>query len=205
MRTSYDALRSLHKYTYECLTKLAATPQRPWTVTIADEEGTFRRPFAKIEAPPSGTLQISSRIHSDARLPCTIVCHPVESRSAGEALAEALRVEEALFQALRVGHHQPTLDYQRTRRWPDLGHQMRIPLYDFAGVPITKPVGEDRRGPRDFMKVVWEPAIGRVPDPDDPLRWAVTASITMSWSRMAAVPSDAVVVEGVPVHTEDSH
>lgn len=95
MRTAEDALRSLKKYLAE-----GVLPE--WEVALAIEEGTFVRPFCRVgfSAP---TQYAGPAVHSDAVQ--AFACHlfPIEQPTAEAALLEALRVEDLLYEAFRVG------------------------------------------------------------------------------------------------------
>lgn len=191
MRTTADALRSLKRY-------VAATLGPEWEVRLPADDDVFHRPFCRVRTTTPGTIRMAGSLQVEYRQSFSILCYPIEQNDEEQARLEAARVEERLFQAIAVGTHAPSLGQQvslTTRR----GHPMRIPLYDYDGVPVTEAVSEEARDHRDFMRVEGEPTITTLTDPQDPLSVVVTAEIRMSWVRSAAVPSAVMPVQSVTV------
>ena len=94
MRTVPDALRSLARFVSEVMGD-------EWEVRFAVEEGTFRRPFARVGL--SGPTPMTGPAHSvDVIAPFAISLWPETGITPEESLFLALAVEERLVQAVRV-------------------------------------------------------------------------------------------------------
>lgn len=74
---------------------------------------------------------------------------------------------------------------------------MRIPLYDYAGLPDNVATNDVRRQRNDYLRIVEPPSVSRMVDEHDDLMWAVAANIRMSWRRSTAVTSDLPIIRSV--------
>lgn len=75
----------------------------------------------------------------------------------------------------------------------------RIPLYDYAGVPLDGVNSESyARGPADFLRVGTCP-INRIVDPEDDRYWLVTAEPRATWRRSGRLPVGSVPVQSAQV------
>ena len=75
----------------------------------------------------------------------------------------------------------------------------RIPLYDYAGVPLDGPDSISyRRMPHDFLRVTQSP-INRMTDPEDDRYWLITVEPRLTYRRLGRVPSAAPIVQHVTV------
>lgn len=73
----------------------------------------------------------------------------------------------------------------------------RIPLYDYADVPLDGPDAISyRRMPHDFMRALQVP-INRMTDPEDDRYWLVTAEPRLTYRRLGRVPSAAPLVKSI--------
>jgi hypothetical protein len=194
MRTVTDALRSVARYT-----SVALGPD--YEVRMAQEKGTFNRPYARVVQVPN--IQLVTQRWDRAKLIASynIVAYPVPGVNADASLLAAMDVAEKLWLAFAgPGVGNPTMRRQVDSNMQ--GRPSRVPLYDYAGVPLDGPaafVDETRRDPRDFMRVEGAPEVSPFADPDDERLFSVAANIRMSWMRFAAVPSSQPTVSDVPV------
>lgn len=73
-----------------------------WETRLAYEEGTFTRPFCRVET-AGDALESGGRYEGETVLPVQVLCHPLERATADEAVLEAERVRGILRHAFRVG------------------------------------------------------------------------------------------------------
>jgi hypothetical protein len=185
MRTALDAIRSQKRYVSEALGV-------GWEVRLAAEKGTFNRPYAVVIQVPSIQYFVESWWTSRVQTVHQVMCYPAPGPSVADSLAGALEITESLWQA----YAGPGIG---------LGHIARIPLFDYAGVPLTGPssgVVDTARNYNDFMKLEQSPNVTPYQDPNNELLYSVMANITMSWLRNAAVPSTGITVESVTAEYE---
>lgn len=95
MRTPFDVHRSLKDYVYEMLGE-------PYEVRLADEDGTFERPFAMVW-PTGDQLTSGGRYHPDIIQPFQVTCYPAPAATPEESLALAARCEDALWRGFKLG------------------------------------------------------------------------------------------------------
>lgn len=195
MRRSADILRSLKRY-------LTLALGDTWELRLSGEEGAFSRPFARVGTAGPGTTG-GSALDRTVTQPFTVVCHPVEMALADDARLEAARVEELLWVAFNVGI-DPALAGRVWHGWGPTAswrraHPLRVPLYDYDGIPLTAPAVESDRD--HVARIVAEPSIEVVAG-DDELLLVVVANIRMSWSRSAAVLSSGVTLDNVKATPE---
>lgn len=198
MRTPVDALRSVARYT-------ALALGDEWEVRLSSEKGVFNRPYARVAQVPSFSF-IPQRLPVVKVLSSyQIVCFPAPGASADVSQLDALGVIDLLWTAFSgPGVQGPGAPAMRAPVDPTRPYTHRVPLYDYAGVPLDGPaafVDETHRDPRDFLHVEAPPDISPFNDPADERLFSVAANIRMSWLRSAAVPSDAptTVTVGVGV------
>lgn len=201
MRTPTDALRSLKKYL-----SVALGPE--WELRLTGEEGAFARPFARVGAATGFRARPHGPLLMDLTQPFSVVCHPVEKATPDEAALEAALTQQKLVRAFLVGAHTPAYrvvgGYVRGGQATTVrrGHPMRVPLYDYDGIGVAGAALETDRDRTDWLRITGEPTIDVIPDPNDDLRFAVAAAVTMSWSTSAAVLSDGMIVTNVPITAE---
>lgn len=97
MREPIDALRSLKKYV-----AMALAADDDWEVRLAYEDGTFERPFARVEI-AGDVAEAGNRYEGELVMPVQILAHPRERVTADESVLEAERVRSLLRRAFRVG------------------------------------------------------------------------------------------------------
>lgn len=186
MRTASDAIRSLKKYT-----SLALGDE--WEVRMTDEEGAFKRPFARVSPAAPARHQMHGARHRKITQRAVVVAYPEEKSTADLAIMEATRVTE-LLQFAFVG---PGLMVNGYRPSTGRGHPMRLPLWDYEGIALDQPATDAERATNDFMRLEDEPVIGPLRDTDDELLWVVTADFQVSWTASVAVDINGLPVERV--------
>jgi hypothetical protein len=97
MREPIDCLRSLKKYV-----AMALATDDYWEVRLAYEDGTFERPFCRVEA-AGDAAETGNRYDGEIVMPVQILAHPREKVTADESILEAERVRSILRRAFRVG------------------------------------------------------------------------------------------------------
>lgn len=197
MRTSTDALRSMADY-------VAKSLGSEWEVRFEDEEGAFDRPFCRVVAATPMQTRVQNVMVVDCRQTFSLVCYPVEKDSAADARLEGERVVELLYQAFAVGTHTASYGALMTAsaevNWRR-GHPLRVPLFDFDGVPLTVQVTEDERDPRDFLKVDEPPTFGVIEgtarEDERETLYTVTGDVRVKWTRSIAKGTPGTTVETV--------
>lgn len=86
--------------------------------------------------------------------------------------------------------------YANTAR---LGAPMRVPLYDYDGVSISRGASDRLRPRGDFMRITEPPSVSRLSDDKDDLMWVVTANIRLSWRRSNVVTSALPIIRSVNI------
>lgn len=172
----------------------------PWRVRVgrarvADED----RPVAVIESvAPAVTLQARTTIpQGDVQRQQTIAVslYPTMVDDAGEPLSEqaagqaAASAAERLSNALLFGlvFDDGTV----------LSAPLRIPVYDFSGVPLTGPTRAGPDEPYGWLDVEDAPVRALV-DPDDVRRWTVTGTLRVSWWQSGRIRPPAPTASTMP-------
>lgn len=138
----------------------------PWEVRYAAERGEVTFPFCRVSMPVAATTSGSAQFYVVSQ-PMLVECYPhISSATAEAAVIAATDVMGTLlsgFRGISAG----------------LGQTMRVPLYDYDGVPLEEGV-TDRRLEHDFLRVEdFAPRL--LPDAADPRRVAVVADMRVSW------------------------
>lgn len=167
MRTAEDVLRSL-----KVMTWLALGEGSDWDVRIASEEGMQERPVAQVTATTSVAEAGGPWHRADDVQSFAIYAYPRRAESAEHGLIAALRVAEQLKLAFQLGQVAPA-------------RRLRMPLWDFAGVPVEE-VSFARRYP-DFARVLDFSADTEQSTADERL-YTVIAEMRLQWSRNALPP-----------------
>ena len=175
-RTSSDALRSLKRY-------IAVALSDSWEVRLSREEGAFDRPFARVWQVAGSTYPLTSgKWLADIVQPFVISCYPDPGTTVDESLLAAQAVEEQLFQTFRAGVAD--------------GRPLRVPLYNYTGVPLD---GPGVWMPQGFMRVT-DLSTQPFPDPDDNLLWTVVCDVRLSWRRLAQTIPATHALDDVYIH-----
>lgn len=114
-----------------------------------------------------------------------------ECRNRATLLAEAL--DDAVVSGVSYADVDPAEEYS-------VSPPLRLPLWDYAGVPVT---GASRAGPAD--PVGWMEAedisVQAIPDPEDDKRWTVVCTVRLTWwdgGRSRELPTAPPDVESIP-------
>jgi hypothetical protein len=172
-RAPLDALRSLKKYAADLL-------GGTWEVRLWGDRGEYKEPFAVVMR-AGDALFSGSAVYADVTQAMAIHCYPQRPDDVDHAIIAAGEVEDALvagFQLEGVG----------------LGRPRRVPLYDFAGVPLEQ--SSSARYDHDFMRVV-DFSTSLVPDPLDARLIRVVADLRCTWRRGGRYPRGTQVVQDV--------
>jgi hypothetical protein len=179
VRTSLDVLRSVKKYVAEFVLP-------GFEVRLTSEEGAWERPFCRVGWATPASLVAHGARAVEVRRTMSLVAWPAYSASPDEARVAA----EGLVEAMTVG-------------WaPDRGraHPRRIPIWNYAGVPLTAAVGSGARAATDFASIVEDPSVGDLEDPDTDLSRLVTCDLRLRWMRSVAVPVPGELIDTVVVN-----
>lgn len=153
---------------------LPLLPENPWEVRLYGGRGEVTFPFCRVNLTASVATVPQGVHYYRAVQPMSVECYP-EDRAGEEdqAILDALEVLQVLERAFR---HDAGLGAARP---------LRVPLFDYDGVPLTAGV-QDRRSASDFMRV--EDFAGRhLPDPQDSRRVAAVADVRVAWDVPAYV------------------
>lgn len=187
-----DIYRSLRRY----VSLVLRSP--PWTVRlhrarVADDE----RPVAVLEPGLLGTPQAREGGFDQGDVQksqtITVMMYPAvqDTASASAELARQItNLMDAGFSRGLVTDDVPP---------KNIGGPYRLPVYDFAGVPLE---GEDRAGPDDpYMHARVLRAgftVRAIQDPLDELRYSIAATIPLTWWMGGRIPPTAPIAVGVP-------
>ena len=182
-----DVLRSLRRYVWLTLGSTDVTPA--WTVrvqrtrvadderpvAVVEESGPLTTPFARATITQGDVQKMQSY---------AVVCYPVIETTAAAA-AEGARQVAALLDAgfsrgLVTSDDPPVL----------IGGPWRLPIYDFAGVPVTGTASE-RKGPTEpYMHADIDLTFNVRPIQDalDELRFTVVANLRVNWWAGGRIP-----------------
>lgn len=169
----------------------------PWKVRlqrvrVSDDD----RPTAVLEPGVLGTLFARTGTINQGDVqkaqPFTIVCYPelgATAASSAEAARELAGLLDAGFSHGLVTSDVPPLN---------IGAPFRVPIFDFAGVPIE---GENRAGPPDsYMHANVDEALNVRPiqDPADELRYTVVCNLRLTWWQGGRIPPVAPIATDMP-------
>lgn len=199
MRSSVDALRSLHKYVARGLA--LGTGWDDWEVRYAWEEGTFRRPFARVGFAGPEQSTGSATLREIVR-PFNILIHPPEADAADVALLQATEIGGVLTDLFERGVRwtEPEDPEQAASSPVEVrGAAMRVPLWDWAGVETWETT--TRRAPIDYLRVR-DLSVNDVADPIDELRRAVGCDVRLTWMREGQQRDHGPLLRGVRVATD---
>lgn len=187
MRTGGDVLRSFKKYVAELV-----IPE--YEVRLSSEEGAWERPFCRVAWTTPATWAAHGARQAEARRTMQIVAWPLESDSPDEARVAAEALNERFVQGLSFGLHEPSFNAPHARR-----HPLRIPIYDYTGVPLDGVVDADARAVTDFARIPEPPSVGDIDDPNTDLSRIVIADIRVAWTRSTAIEPPGPLTQSVPL------
>jgi hypothetical protein len=165
-----NALRSLNRWVALALTD--------FEVRWAPQEGAFERPCATVTAAAPVSSTPHGKLYRDLAQPFAIVAFPTEGINPESCLLEAARVERLLLDAFTAGEHP-----------------MRVPLFDYADVPLREPATDDQHA--GFMRVLDTPATNSFPDPNADTAYVVTCDVRLGWNESAAPRPSGPLTESV--------
>jgi hypothetical protein len=163
-RTALDVLRSTHKY-------VASMLPDEWEVRLWDGEGEFNRPFARV-AKVGPLLARGPAWYTDVTQPMVVHSYPVPQETVEHSIFAAEEVEELLHEGFRVGI-------------PPLGYPLRIPLWDWTGVPLDGPNSDSvERLDHDYIRIAPDSLqINRLHEPVDDRLITVVTEMRVTWRR----------------------
>lgn len=192
---SQDIIRSLRRYTSLILGSppwsvrigrvRVSDDQRP--VAVIDPSGPLTTPFARTGTITQGDVQKGRTL--------TIMAYPEVAATAQEAEIAAEELAELLTAGFERGlvsdAHPPV----------NIGGPFRVPIYDFAGVPLT---GAGRAGPSTpYMYANMSEsgfAVRPLQDALDELRFTVAVTVPLTWWRSGRTRPPAPTVTDLPPH-----
>lgn len=167
-RSPWDVERSLKRYV------ALALPE--YEVRLAEELGTFDRPFASVdEETTTTTLNVRPKSWADMDVPYVVRLFPVPYADPAQSKHGAHIDRDALWTAFEVGVAD--------------GYPRRVPLFDYDGLAM------DEEGtvhtPRGSYARVLAHTARLLADPEDDagLLWEVVVSVRLGWRRRGAVES----------------
>jgi hypothetical protein len=173
VRTTADALRSVKRH-------VAAELGPQWEIRLASEDGTMHYPYGIVaavgQAGPGasrrrgGALSAESALNVEVSQPFTVYCYPTPAATFEQGLLDGDAVADQLWTAFAAGVKP-----------------YRVPLYDYAGVPLDQP--SDVRHEHDYLRLT-DVQLNRVPDMDDEHRIIVVCDFRASWMRATARVDD---------------
>lgn len=178
--------------------QIAIVLSEPWKVRTERQPVTpDERPVCVVEA-ASGVTTGKSRVSKDQgpveKLQAySAMAYPEIADTARESRVEAYRVQQLLDDTFTHG-----LVEGEGAATVNIGAPFRIPVFDYAGVPVT---GRNRQGPADPYGYAWIASLSvrAIQDTEDPLRWTVTCDMRLSWEAGGRVGPSAPIVKAVPV------
>lgn len=164
MRTAIDALRSMNRY-------IALALGDTWEVRLWTDDVKLPFPFARVTfAGP--TLMTGPAMYADVTQPMVVHAYQEPQESVEAGIISALMVEDVLFNA-----------FQGRGAGPVRSGNMRIPLYDYDGVPLDGiESGSDTRFTSDYLRVL-DFSTSHLHDPQDDRNITVSADIRVMWRR----------------------
>lgn len=191
-----DVLRSLRRYVSQALTS------PPWTVRaqrtrVADDD----RPVAVVEdssplTTPRSRAGMINQGDVQKMQAFAVMCYPVLADTAAGSALEARTVAYLLDAAFSRG----LINDDDPDDVKNIGAPWRVPIYDFAGVPIT---GASRAGPDDpymYANVDSTFSVRAIQDPLDELRFTVAANLRVTWWAGGRIPPAAPIATRMPGH-----
>lgn len=174
------------------LTRYVAMALADFEVRSAGEEGTFERPFAAVvQATDTRAIALGARA-VEVRAGFSVTAYPLPGISREASEWEAHRVQRLLFEAFAVGIDPASFAKGRA-------HPQRIPLWDYAGVPLFEPAPA---APRiGYLRLVEPPAFTTFPDAGADT-FTVACDLRVSWSEGTAIPEAGRLVATVGVSRE---
>lgn len=188
-----DVLRSCRRYVWQIM------GGQPWTVRVGRvRAGDDARPVAVVEASSPLTTMFSRAgtvSQGDVRKArtLTVVCYPV----LGETAQDSAMVAEQCAALLNDGFERGLVTDDVPPKF--IGAPWRLPLYDFAGVPVT---GPERGGPVEPYSYANVTDTGfnvrPLQDAMDELRYTVVATVPLTWWRAGRIGRQGPLITDIP-------
>jgi hypothetical protein len=184
-----DILRSIRRYLAMTLGEDGTGDTGPWKIRLERREVKDEdRPVAVILAGAINTVRARTSLIQggvEEAMPITISLYPRVMSGSIEDVRngrlEASKLKSQLNELLNTGLTITTEADGRTINWAG---PLRLPLWDYAGVPI---VGDEKGGPADPEAVMWVDSaslsVQGIQDPEDPVRWSVIGNFRISIER----------------------
>jgi hypothetical protein len=160
---------------------------RPTGGSPADE---FARPFCRVGPSTPATSTPHGARHLLLRQSFAAVAFPAVGQTPEASALEASRVERLLLLAFAQGI-DPAAYSSRSGR----AHPLRVPLFDYAGVPWGVPVPEDARA--GFARVIDGPEVQAAADGADPRMFVVALDFRLEWSQYIGRDLSGPVLQSV--------
>ena len=173
-RGPQDVARSLKRY-------VAIALGDDYEVRLSNEEGVFKRPFARVATAGAATYPGGGARLADVIQPYTVYAYPPLGVTSDDAWISATVIEDLLFQAFRVG-------VENGRAW-------RVPLYSYVNTPLNA-VGTWL--PPDFVRVSNLSTQSFV-DAEESRLVSVACDLRLSWRRLAEVTVDTPLTAEVDI------
>jgi len=185
-----DVARSVRRY-------VAAMLGDAWHLDLERKEVVDdARPAGVIETGPVTTVGARTAIDQGnvtESMALTVTLYPAlaEPRTAGR---EARKLAQRLRLLVVSGAEGIVFQGGRPASGPE-----RIPLYDYANIPLVGTVAE-RRGPDFPHDVLWveDYSVRPIQDALDAERWTVALDCRVSWERPGRVPPEAPITTAMP-------
>ena len=198
-----DIKRSLQRY-------LGETLEEPWAIRtqrrqVADED----RPVAVIQTGQATVLRARESVPQgevESLVPITITAYPplpvAPEEEDPEEPFDAIRLADLAAEQLKT-HLRRLITIGlvvRDKDGRDWAGPFRIPLWDYADVPLT---GPDRGGPEDPHDVLFVQReslqVRSIQDPEDDLKWSVVCEFRVTVEEPGRIPDpdEGYVADGV--------
>jgi len=126
-------------------------------------------------------------------LPVTINLYPAPSSTSADDLRDGRKVADDLATQLDLLFNTGLTVKVGDRHFAG---PFRIPLWDYAEIPLT---GKEKKGPGDPHDVLWVEEksllVKAIQDPEDARLWSVIANMRVSFERPGRVPADDEVMD----------
>lgn len=207
MRTQADALRSVRRY----VTSALGSP--PWRVALSMER--FKRPFAFVNDPAQGPVQMAGPSSVRQSLPVVVQLYPPlpgdgVDRAAASKIA-AINAGELVNQALMVGVPDAATEVLRAAD-PELpvvrGHYRRIPLWSYEypdGSPLPLDGDESVAWERFHCDYLWVDdgwSVQTRPEASEDHLFVAIVNLRVQWFRSSALRSAGMTLQRVQINTE---
>lgn len=195
-----DIARSIRRYltlmwdqdsgwTTRIVRQMVADDQRPVAVILVGEKTVLRARAARTQG------------QVEEGLPVTIYAYPPVGEDELAATAAASAIADTLGAMITFGLSPDEDEEKEDPAWPAKAGPFRLPLWDYAGVPLT---GDKRAGPDEPHDVIWVAPeslnVQNLEDPQDGKRRTVVCEFRASIERGGRVEPEGPPVGSMPGH-----